>query len=94
VQAYPNPHDSIMQEVDVQLRHRPQPPPLLSQHSMTLSRNLAASSSGCDAQTAMRVRRWIESRSSTNVGDCRPVLNAEIQVSIFEIKLCLGLKKV
>jgi hypothetical protein len=45
-----------------------------------MSRNLsAASSSGYDAQTAMRVRRWIESRSATNVGDCRPILNAEIQ---------------
>ena len=71
------------QEVDVQLRHRPQPPPLPSQHSQQMSRNLSASltsaSSGYDAQTAMRVRRWIESRSATNVVDCRPVLNAEIQ---------------
>ena len=35
--------------------------------------------SNYDAQTAMRVRRWIESKTVTNVADCRPYLNAEIQ---------------
>jgi hypothetical protein len=83
--GYPNSHDSIMQEVDVQLRHRPQPPPLMTQNAsaqqqQAIQRNL--SSSGYDAQTAMRVRRWIESRTTPNVGDCRPVLNAEIQRGI------------
>ena len=29
--------------------------------------------------SVVRLRRWIESRSATNVVDCRPVLNAEIQ---------------
>ena len=27
----------------------------------------------------MRVRRWIESKTVTNVTECRPFLNAEIQ---------------
>ena len=82
--VYPNSHDSIMQEVDVQMRHRPQPPPLnmsqqipSAQQQQAIQRNL--SSSGYDAQTAMRVRRWIESRTTPNVNDCRPILNAEIQ---------------
>ena len=32
-----------------------------------------------DAETAMRVRRWVESKTVTNVADCRPYLNTEIQ---------------
>lgn len=36
-------------------------------------------SSSYDAQTALRVRRWIESRTVSDVRDCRPVLNLEIQ---------------
>jgi hypothetical protein len=48
-----------------------------AQQQQTIQRNL--SSSGYDAQTAMRVRRWIESRTTPNVNDCRPILNAEIQ---------------
>jgi hypothetical protein len=52
--GYPNSHDSIMQEVDVQMRHRPQPPPLMAsqnpsaQQQQAIQRNL--SSSGYDAQ--------------------------------------------
>jgi len=38
-----------------------------------------ASPSSYDAQTAQRVRRWIESRSVADVRECRPQLNAEIQ---------------
>ena len=30
-------------------------------------------------ETANRVRRWIESRTITNVQDCRPLLNMEIE---------------
>jgi len=35
--------------------------------------------SNYDAWTAMRVRRWIESKKVTNVSNCRPYLNVEIQ---------------
>lgn len=84
-QTYPSysSHDSIMQEVDVQMRHRPQPPPLPSQQQQQQQvGHMQRSMSSYDAQTAMRVRRWIESRTTTNVVDCRPILNAEIQRGI------------
>ena len=44
-----------------------------------LQRSLSTPSHNYDAQTAMRVRRWIESKTVSNVADCRPYLNAEIQ---------------
>lgn len=62
-------HDQIMRDVDPNMRNRPQPPPIS---------NPQQSSSNYDAQTAMRVRRWIESKTVADVRDCRPFLNAEI----------------
>lgn len=86
------PHDQIMGDVDANMRNRPRPPPLManqgqppmppgSPQSQRRSQQQAQQqfSSNYDAQTAMRVRRWIESKSVTDVKDCRPFLNQEIR---------------
>ena len=52
-----------------------QPPPPAPPISSDL---FVGGSGGYDAQTAQRVRRWIESRTVTDVRDCRPFLNREI----------------
>ena len=67
----------LMRDIDAKMRLRPQqqmPPQNGGFH-----RSLSTPSPNYDAQTAMRVRRWIESKTVTNVADCRPYLNAEIQ---------------
>lgn len=69
-------HDQIMRDIDVKLRSRPQPPPMATggqqrQYGHSVS---------CDDQTAMRVKRWIESKSVPDVKEVRPVLNREIQL--------------
>ena len=62
-------HDQIMRDIDAKLRQRPQPPPM---------QNNFNTPGGYDAQTALRVRRWIESKTVTDVRETRPLLNAEI----------------
>ena len=77
-------HDQIMGEIDVQLRQRPQPPPIglpqqpHNNHSTVTSGPLLMPSAMAE-QTALRVRKWIESKSVPNVREFRPLLNAEIQ---------------
>ena len=56
-----------------------QPMPAVSAASVQFQRSLSTPSPNYDVQTAMRVRRWIESKTVTNVADCRPYLNHEIQ---------------
>ena len=65
-----------MKNMDTKLRLRPGPP---QQHQQQPPYQRSISSPNYDAQTALRVRRWIESKSVTNVADCRPYLNQEIQ---------------
>ena len=76
-------HDQIMGESDVQLRHRPQPPPIATSQihpsHPTMTNDPLRMSSAISEQTALRVRKWIESKSVSNVRDFRPILNAEIQ---------------
>ena len=72
-----------MASIDAQLRQRPQPPPIsLSQQTHAMYPMSSGSSAGMpDAmaeQTALRVRRWIESRSVSDVRQFRPILNTEI----------------
>ena len=79
----PDTNDQIMASIDAQLRQRPQPPPIsLSQQTHAMYPMSSGSSAGMpDAmaeQTALRVRRWIESRSVSDVREFRPILNAEI----------------
>ena len=76
--------DQIMGQVDSQLRHRPQPPPMApsqtqypNQHQMINDPTFVPSAMA--EQTALRVRKWIESRSVSNVKEYRPLLNAQIQ---------------
>ena len=75
-----------MRDIDAKMRLRPspqhQPHQGLQQPSglqQGFQRSFSTPSSNYDAQTAMRVRRWIESKTVTNVAECRPFLNAEIQ---------------
>merc|ERR1719322_1963216 len=77
-------HDQIMGEIDTQLRHRPQPPPIApsqTQHptQLTMGNDPSFVPSAMAEQTALRVRKWIESRSVPNVKEYRPLLNAQIQ---------------
>ena len=77
-------HDQIMGEVDVQLRQRPQPPPISMPHQhinnhSTVGNGPLFMPSAMAEQTALRVRKWIESKSVSNVREYRPLLNAEIQ---------------
>ena len=77
-------HDQIMGEIDTQLRHRPQPPPIApsqTQHpnQLTMANDPSFVPSSMAEQTALRVRKWIESRSVPNVKEYRPLLNAQIQ---------------
>merc|ERR1712223_904571 len=76
--------DQIMGQVDSQLRHRPHPPPMApsqtqypNQHQMINDPSFVPSAMA--EQTALRVRKWIESRSVSNVKEYRPLLNAQIQ---------------
>ena len=76
-------HDQIMGEIDVQLRHRPQPPPIATSQTHpshpTMTNDSLFMPSAMAEQTALRVRKWIESKSVSNVREYRPLLNAEIQ---------------
>ena len=76
-------HDQIMGEIDVQLRHRPQPPPIATSQTHpshpTMVNDQLFMPSAMAEQTALRVRKWIESKSVSNVREFRPLLNAEIQ---------------
>jgi len=72
-------HDQIMRDIDTKLRQRPQPPPMQRRRQLQqLGNNTLQQQQQCDAQTALRVRRWIESRSVSDVRQYRPVLNQEI----------------
>ena len=67
-----------MKNMDTKLRGlRPGPPQQQQLQQPPYQRSI--SSPSYDAQTALRVRRWIESKSTINVADCRPYLNQEIQ---------------
>eukprot|EP00096_Caligus_rogercresseyi_P005566 TRINITY_DN2138_c0_g2_i5.p1 TRINITY_DN2138_c0_g2~~TRINITY_DN2138_c0_g2_i5.p1 ORF type:complete len:580 (-),score=172.98 TRINITY_DN2138_c0_g2_i5:808-2547(-) len=66
-------YDQIMKDVDEKMASRPLPPP------MPLRQAAAFAPGSYEEQTSDRVRRWIESRSVSNVKDCRPYLNAEIK---------------
>ena len=72
-----------MRDIDAKMRLRPSPQHLQQQqqpqNNQGFQRSFSTPSSNYDAQTAMRVRRWIESKTVTNVAECRPFLNAEIQ---------------
>ena len=76
-------HDQIMGEIDAQLRHRPQPPPIPTPQTHpshpTMANDPMFIPSAMAEQTALRVRKWIESKSVSNVREFRPLLNAEIQ---------------
>merc|ERR1719461_2695538 len=80
-------HEQLMRDMDAKMRlqpspqHHPSPQQALQQQGFqrSFSTPTSNSSSNYDAQTAMRVRRWIESKTVTNVTECRPFLNAEIQ---------------
>ena len=72
----------LMRDIDAKMRlnlSSPQQQQPLLHHHQSFNRSLSTPSPNYDAQTAMRVRRWIESKTVTNVADCRPYLNAEIQ---------------
>lgn len=67
-------HDQIMRDIDAKLRlQRPAPPPMQppSPSAQAAAAAAAASQANYDVQTAMRVRRWIESKSVSDVRDCR-----------------------
>ena len=72
-----------MRDMDAKMRLQPSPQhhpaPQQQGFQRSFSTPTSNSSSNYDAQTAMRVRRWIESKTVTNVTECRPFLNAEIQ---------------
>ena len=77
-------HDQIMGEIDAHLRHRPQPPPIAPlqvQHPnhLAMTNDPSFVPTAMAEQTALRVRKWIESRSVPNVKEYRPMLNAQIQ---------------
>ena len=75
-------HDQIMGDIDAQLRQRPQPPPIpssqLHQNHAGRGNDQLFIPSAMAEQTAQRVRKWIESKSVSNVKEHRPLLNAEI----------------
>jgi len=75
-------HDQIMGDIDAQLRQRPQPPPIptsqLHQNHAGRGNDQLFMPSAMAEQTAQRVRKWIESKSVSNVKEHRPLLNAEI----------------
>ena len=75
-------HDQIMGDIDAQLRQRPQPPPIpnsqLHQNHASRGNDQLFMPSAMAEQTAQRVRKWIESKSVSNVKEYRPLLNAEI----------------
>ncbi|XP_040565383.1 uncharacterized protein [Lepeophtheirus salmonis] len=76
-------YDQIMNDIDEKMRSRPQPPPMPTMRSpiqqTIVGRPASFTPGSYEEQTSDRVRRWIESRSVTNVKDCRPYLNAEIK---------------
>ena len=65
IQQQQNDH-RIMGQVDPNMLNRPEPPQVYPHYDQ-------------QTETALRVRRWIESKSVTDVKDCRPLLNQEIQ---------------
>ena len=81
-----------MRDIDAKMRLRPPqghpqaphqnggpPCPPGVNPALQFQRSLSTPSPNYDVQTALRVRRWIESKTVTNVADCRPYLNQEIQ---------------
>ena len=52
-------HDQIMADIDAKLRARPHPPPIIpTAHAQQQQQ---------ERETALRVRRWIESKTVTDV---------------------------
>lgn len=72
-----------MRDIDAKMRLQQHLSPVKNGGSFSnpavVHRSLSTPSPNYDAQTALRVRRWIESKTVSNVADCRPYLNAEIQ---------------
>jgi len=88
--AYHHQHDQIMSDMDPMLAQRPQPPDInghVPPGANSASYWTAGGSGGmvhngmghCDAQSALRVRQWIETRTVSDVRKVRPILNQEIQ---------------
>ena len=71
-------HDQIMANIDAKMRARPHPPPMAA-GQFGQSTTVAAAGAAQERETALRVRRWIESKTVTDVKVCRPLLNREIQ---------------
>jgi hypothetical protein len=87
-------HDQIMSDMDPMLAQRPQPPDINGHVPASAAANGAAywpaggqyvgggahnGMGHCDAQSALRVRQWIETRTVSDVRKVRPILNQEIQ---------------
>jgi hypothetical protein len=87
-------HDQIMADMDPTLAQRPQPPDINGHVASSSAAShwpgggqYGGGGSGivhngmghCDAQSAMRVRQWIETRTVSDVRKVRPILNQEIQ---------------
>jgi hypothetical protein len=70
------PQQQQQQQLQQQQQQQPQQP----QQQFQRSFSTPSGAGNYDAQTALRVRRWIDSKTVTNVADCRPILNAEIQI--------------
>ena len=74
-----------MANIDAKMRARPHPPPMAPGHGQfgqttaTVAAVAAGPAGAQERETALRVRRWIESKSVTDVKVCRPLLNREIQ---------------
>ena len=71
-----------MANIDAKLRARPHPPPIMGTAAAAAASGQFGQTSVAAAQereTALRVRRWIESKTVTDVKVCRPLLNREIQ---------------
>jgi len=81
-----------MSDMDPMLAQRPQPPDI-NGHVAAAANGAAYWPAGgqyggggahngmghCDAQSALRVRQWIETRTVSDVRKVRPILNQEIQ---------------
>ena len=74
-----------MANIDAKMRARPQPPPIMGTGQIGQTNSAAAAPGQFgqvntqERETALRVRRWIESKTVTDVKVCRPLLNREIQ---------------
>jgi hypothetical protein len=91
--AYHHHHDQIMSDMDPMLAQRPQPPDINGHVPAAVANGAAYWPAGgqyggggahngmghCDAQSALRVRQWIETRTVSDVRKVRPILNQEIQ---------------